>query len=195
MDLQWGSRTGRIELTLDPVKAPLRVKHFLEYVESGFYTGTIFDYVYTDDYDRMTGGISDTQLQRKTGWRSQTPRELLHAEYYKRGSGLHFLLDPMMGEPDDYDRSQFYIDVDKVDESHHIGEVTAGFDFLIAIVDYLIKTLMVPADPNAIDYIWNVNRELTEEEQEHRNSMKRRGKYFSDVPEDIVVIRAMTIAK
>ena len=51
---------GTILLELDPVKAPVSVKNFLDYVKSGFYTGTIFHRIiptfmiqgggYTSDY-------------------------------------------------------------------------------------------------------------------------------------------------
>jgi len=33
---------GQIEIELDPVKAPISTKNFLEYVDSGFYNNTIF---------------------------------------------------------------------------------------------------------------------------------------------------------
>ena len=38
---------GKIEIELDPVKAPISSKNFLDYVDSGFYTNTIFHREYT----------------------------------------------------------------------------------------------------------------------------------------------------
>ncbi len=54
---------GTIVLELNPEKAPITVANFLQYVESGWYDGTIFHRV-RDDF-MIQGGGFDTRLQKK----------------------------------------------------------------------------------------------------------------------------------
>jgi len=54
---------GEIELELDPDKAPVSVKNFLEYVKSEFYNGTIFHRV-IDGFMIQCGGF-DKDMKKK----------------------------------------------------------------------------------------------------------------------------------
>ena len=54
---------GEIQIRLEPERAPITVKNFLEYVESGFYDGTIFHRVVKDFV--IQGGGYTADLQRK----------------------------------------------------------------------------------------------------------------------------------
>ncbi|MCY1396992.1 Peptidyl-prolyl cis-trans isomerase A precursor [compost metagenome] len=54
---------GKIEIELDPVKAPVTTKNFLEYVDSGFYTNTIFHRV-IPGFMAQGGGFT-AQMQQK----------------------------------------------------------------------------------------------------------------------------------
>ncbi|MNP09569.1 Peptidyl-prolyl cis-trans isomerase A precursor [compost metagenome] len=54
---------GPIEVELDPVKAPISSKNFLEYVDSGFYTNTIFHRVIPGFM--VQGGGFTAQMQQK----------------------------------------------------------------------------------------------------------------------------------
>lgn len=54
---------GQIEIELDPVKAPISTKNFLQYVDSGFYTNTIFHRV-IPGFMAQAGGFT-AQLQQK----------------------------------------------------------------------------------------------------------------------------------
>ena len=54
---------GEIELELNPDKAPVSVKNFLEYVKSGFYNGTIFHRVI--DGFMIQGGGFDKDMNKK----------------------------------------------------------------------------------------------------------------------------------
>ena len=55
---------GDIKLELNEEKAPLSVKNFLEYVESGHYEGTVFHRVI--DGFMIQGGGYDTSLEKRT---------------------------------------------------------------------------------------------------------------------------------
>ncbi|HYR05118.1 MAG TPA: peptidylprolyl isomerase [Gallionella sp.] len=56
---------GTITLQLDAEKAPLTVKNFLEYVNSGFYNNTIFHRV-MDNFMIQGGGFEPGMKQKKT---------------------------------------------------------------------------------------------------------------------------------
>jgi peptidyl-prolyl cis-trans isomerase B (cyclophilin B) len=56
---------GDITLELDNEKAPLTVKNFLEYVNSGFYNGTIFHRV-IDNFMIQGGGFEPGMKQKQT---------------------------------------------------------------------------------------------------------------------------------
>ncbi|MGJ0483430.1 MAG: peptidylprolyl isomerase [Methylomicrobium sp.] len=55
---------GAIVIQLDPVKAPISSQNFLNYVNKGFYNGTIFHRVIKGFMAQ--GGGFDTQFQQKT---------------------------------------------------------------------------------------------------------------------------------
>jgi len=54
---------GDIKIELDAEKAPITVANFLEYVQSGFYNGTIFHRVINNFM--IQGGGFDTNMQQK----------------------------------------------------------------------------------------------------------------------------------
>jgi len=56
---------GVITLQLDAEKAPITVKNFLEYVNSGFYNGTIFHRV-IGNFMIQGGGFQPGMIQKKT---------------------------------------------------------------------------------------------------------------------------------
>ncbi len=56
---------GEITLELDAEKAPITVANFLEYVESGFYSNTIFHRV-IDGFMIQGGGFEPTMSQKQT---------------------------------------------------------------------------------------------------------------------------------
>jgi len=55
-----GTSMGNFEVVLNPEKAPITVANFLEYVDAGFYTGTIFHRVI--EYFMIQGGGVDEFL-------------------------------------------------------------------------------------------------------------------------------------
>ena len=56
---------GQIEIELDPVKAPISTKNFLEYVDSGFYNNTIFHRV-IPGFMVQGGGFTEQMNQKQT---------------------------------------------------------------------------------------------------------------------------------
>ena len=56
---------GRIKVELNEKKAPKTVKNFLEYVNAGFYNGTIFHRV-IDNFMIQGGGFDQSMRQKKT---------------------------------------------------------------------------------------------------------------------------------
>jgi len=60
MKVRISTTYGNITVALDPVKAPLTVDNFLDYVRSKHYEGTLFHRV-IDDFMIQTGGL-DTDL-------------------------------------------------------------------------------------------------------------------------------------
>jgi peptidyl-prolyl cis-trans isomerase A (cyclophilin A) len=56
---------GEIEIELDPVKAPISSKNFLEYVDKGFYTNTIFHRV-IPGFMVQGGGFTAQMSQKDT---------------------------------------------------------------------------------------------------------------------------------
>ncbi|NOT15993.1 MAG: peptidyl-prolyl cis-trans isomerase [Methylotenera sp.] len=56
---------GDITLALEAEKAPVTVANFLQYVDSGFYDGTIFHRV-IDGFMIQGGGFDSTMTQKKT---------------------------------------------------------------------------------------------------------------------------------
>ncbi len=55
---------GDVKIELDPKKAPITVKNFLEYVKSGFYAGTIFHRVIPGFMVQGGGFTADMQEKR-----------------------------------------------------------------------------------------------------------------------------------
>ncbi|HAQ89178.1 MAG TPA: peptidylprolyl isomerase A, partial [Pseudomonas sp.] len=56
---------GEIEIELEAEKAPVSVKNFLEYVESGYYDGTVFHRV-IPGFMIQGGGFNEGLSQKKT---------------------------------------------------------------------------------------------------------------------------------
>ncbi|SDH93845.1 peptidyl-prolyl cis-trans isomerase A (cyclophilin A) [Pseudomonas panipatensis] len=56
---------GEVELELDATKAPISVKNFLGYVDSGFYNGTIFHRV-IPGFMVQTGGFTEKMQEKDT---------------------------------------------------------------------------------------------------------------------------------
>ena len=71
-EVKFVTTEGDFIVQLDPRRAPLTVKNFLQYVRSGFYNGTIFHRV-VPGFVVQGGGFTDTYKEKKT--RKPIPNE------------------------------------------------------------------------------------------------------------------------
>lgn len=74
---------GDITIALDAAKAPLTVANFLQYVDDGFYAGTIFHRV-IDGFMIQGGGFTRDMVQKPT--RSPVKNEAANGLKNKRGT-------------------------------------------------------------------------------------------------------------
>ena len=63
--IEFITNQGSCEVTLDPKKAPVSSKNFLEYAQKGFYNGTIFHRV-IPDFMVQGGGFTEKMVQKPT---------------------------------------------------------------------------------------------------------------------------------
>jgi peptidyl-prolyl cis-trans isomerase B (cyclophilin B) len=130
---------GEITLELDAEKAPITVANFLQYVDSGFYDGTIFHRV-IDGFMIQGGGFDSTMNQKESAdeIKNEADNGLANDQYtiaMARTSAPHSA------------SNQFFINAGKNDFLNHsaptnsgwgycvFGKVTAGMD----VVDKIKK--------------------------------------------------------
>ena len=125
---------GDIELTLDPVNAPITVANFLNYVDQGFYDGLIFHRV-IPNFMIQAGGF-DVNLQRK-----ETAAPIANESTNGLSNTRGTIAMARTNDPDSA-TSQFFINVANNGnlDGHPLrpgyavfGEVSAGHDVVFAI--------------------------------------------------------------
>ncbi|MNF60202.1 Peptidyl-prolyl cis-trans isomerase A precursor [compost metagenome] len=142
---------GQIEIELDPVKAPISTKNFLEYVDKGFYNNTIFHRV-IPGFMVQGGGFTQQMQQKDTN--APIKNESKNGLHNVRGT-----LSMARTSVPDSATSQFFINVkdnDFLDPGRDAGyavfaKVVKGMD----VVDIIVNTPTtskngmrdVPADP------------------------------------------------
>ncbi|MEX3776085.1 peptidylprolyl isomerase [Pseudomonas sp. MYb118] len=140
---------GQIEIELDPVKAPISTKNFLEYVDSGFYNNTIFHRV-IPGFMVQGGGFTQQMQQKET--KAPIQNESKNGLHNVRGT----LSMARTSNPNSA-TSQFFINVkdndflDQGDGYAVFGKVVKGMDVVDIIVNSptTVRGGMkdVPADP------------------------------------------------
>jgi peptidyl-prolyl cis-trans isomerase A (cyclophilin A) len=142
---------GQIEIELDPVKAPISTKNFLAYVDSGFYTNTIFHRV-IPGFMVQGGGFTPQMAQKDT--KAPIKNEASNGLHNVRGT----LSMARTSDPDSA-TSQFFINVkdnDFLDPGRDAGyavfaKVVKGMDVVDVIVNSQTTTKQgmqnVPIDP------------------------------------------------
>ena len=94
---------GNFVIELDSARAPLTVANFLEYVRSGFYSGTVFHRVIAN-FIAQTGGFDEKYTEKKA--RPPIPNESGNGLSNRRGTvGLARTADPHSGD------AQFYVNL------------------------------------------------------------------------------------
>lgn len=114
---------GIIDLELDPVRAPETVKNFLEYVESGFYTNTLFHRVI--DGFMIQGGGFEPGMQHKST-RGPIKNEA--------GNGLkneHYSIAMARTSEPHSASSQFFINVKNNDFLNHTASNAQGWGYCV----------------------------------------------------------------
>lgn len=139
---------GKIEVELNAEKAPISVENFLNYVEMGFYDGTIFHRVINNFM--VQGGGYDKFMQKKTT-RPQIKNEAKNGLKNDRGT-----LAMARTSVVDSASSQFFINHKDNDFLNHggrdygyavFGKVTKGMDVVDAIARVRTKAGDVPVNP------------------------------------------------
>ena len=122
---------GQIEIELDPVKAPISTKNFLDYVDSGFYNNTIFHRV-IPGFMVQGGGFTSQMQQKET--KAPIKNESKNGLHNVRGT-----LSMARTSVPDSATSQFFINVkdndflDSGDGYAVFGKVVSGTDIVDAI--------------------------------------------------------------
>lgn len=142
---------GDIEIELDPVKAPISAQNFLAYVDSGFYTNTIFHRV-IPGFMVQGGGFTSNMVKKET--LAPIRNEASNGLRNVRGT----LSMARTSNPDSA-TSQFFINVadnDFLDPGRDAGyavfaKVVSGMDVVDVIVNSQTTTKQgmqnVPIDP------------------------------------------------
>jgi cyclophilin family peptidyl-prolyl cis-trans isomerase len=157
--------TFQVELWAD--KAPTTVKNFLDYVEDGFYNGTIFHRV-IDNFMIQGGGL-DSELKPKE---TKAPIKNEAAAELKNERGTIAMARTNVVNSA---TSQFFINVNNNDFLNHKDKTTMGFGYAVFgkvikgmdVVDRIKKTRTntvgqhqdVPAKPIVIENVHIVNNQ------------------------------------
>ncbi|WP_460134821.1 peptidylprolyl isomerase [Pseudomonas sp. S1_E04] len=152
---------GKIEIELDPVKAPISTKNFLAYVDKGFYTNTIFHRV-IPGFMVQGGGFTQQMSQKPT--EAPIKNEASNGLHNVRGT----LSMARTSNPDSA-TSQFFINVADnafLDPGRDAGyavfaKVVKGMD----VVDIIVKSKTdtkqgmqnVPVDPVLIESVKRID--------------------------------------
>jgi peptidyl-prolyl cis-trans isomerase A (cyclophilin A) len=151
IDLVIETSMGKIEVELNPELAPISVANFMQYVDSGYYNGTIFHRVINNFM--VQGGGFDKFMQKKTTLPT-IKNEAKNGLKNDRGT----LAMARTGVVDSAS-SQFFINHKDNDFLNHggrdygyavFGKVTKGMDVVDAIARVQTKAGDVPVNPVAI---------------------------------------------
>lgn len=155
---------GDFELVLRPDKAPKTVANFLNYVNSGFYDGTIFHRV-IDDFMIQGGGFT-TDYQRKP---TNAPiiNEADNGLKNQRGTiAMARTMDPHSAT------AQFFINVKDNEFLDHTSKTPRGWGY--AVFGQVVKGM------NTVDKIRKVKTGPG-------------GIFPTDVPQEMVIIKHMSV--
>jgi len=158
---------GSIKVELFADKAPLSVKNFLEYANSGYYKDTVFHRV-IPGFMAQGGGLT-AALQPKPGDRAAIKNEAGNGLKNDRGT----LAMARTGAVDSA-TSQFFINVVNNDFLNHRNETQGGFGYAVfgKVIDGMDVVDKMVAAP-----------------QKKQNSV------FQNVPETPIVIKSVKILK
>lgn len=114
---------GNITLELDPEKAPVTVKNFLSYVDSGFYNGTIFHRV-IPGFMVQGGGMTPDMKEKST--QAPIKNEAANGLSNQRGT-----IAMARTQVVDSATAQFFINVKDNDFLNHRNTTASGFGYCV----------------------------------------------------------------
>lgn len=158
---------GKIKLELFEKEAPLSVKNFLDYANSGYYSGTIFHRVIPGFM--IQGGGLTSKLFPKGGEKPSIKNEAANGLKNTRGT----LSMARTGDPDSA-TAQFFINVNDNTFLNHRDKTVPGYGY--AVFGKVVEGMDV------VDKIVNTP-------QEKKNSV------FQNVPKEPVVIKSVKVLK
>lgn len=156
---------GNVKIQLDPQKAPISVKNFLDYVKSGFYNGTIFHRV-IPNFMIQGGGFTAEMHQKPT----KAPIKNEAGNGLKNDRGTIAMARTMIV---DSATAQFFINVKNNDFLNHRDDSMQGYGY--AVFGKVIEGMDVVDKIDAV-----------------RTGFQ---KGMADVPETPVVIKSMKLLK
>lgn len=137
---------GRIVLELDDTRAPATVANFLQYVDDGFFDGTIFHRV-LPTFMIQGGGYSAVNQQKSAGLRPPIRNEAQAGLRNDRGA----IAMARTAEPHSA-TSQFFINVvdnDGLNHPGHDGWGYCAFGRVVSGMDVVDRIKSVPTRPSA----------------------------------------------
>jgi peptidyl-prolyl cis-trans isomerase A (cyclophilin A) len=156
---------GNVKIQLDPQSAPISVKNFLDYVKSGFFSGTIFHRV-IPNFMIQGGGFTAEMHQKPTN----APIKNEAGNGLKNDRGTIAMARTMIV---DSATAQFFINVKNNDFLNHRDESMQGYGY--AVFGKVIEGMDV------VDKIAAVKTGFQ--------------KGMSDVPDTAVVIKSIKLLK
>jgi cyclophilin family peptidyl-prolyl cis-trans isomerase len=158
---------GKIKIELFEKEAPLSVKNFLDYANSGFFNGTIFHRVIPGFM--IQGGGLTSKMMPKGGERAPIKNEAANGLKNTRGT----LSMARTGDPDSA-AAQFFINVNDNTFLNHRDKSVAGYGY--AVFGKVIEGM-------------DVVDKIVTTPQERKNSV------FENVPKEPVVINTVKVLK
>ena len=158
---------GKIRIELFEKEAPLSVKNFLEYANSGFFTDTIFHRIIPGFM--IQGGGLTSKLMPKGGERSSIKNEAANGLKNTKGT----LAMARTGDPDSA-AAQFFINVNDNTFLNHRDKTVAGYGY--AVFGKVVEGM-------------DVVEKIVNTPQERKNSV------FQNVPKEPVVIKSVKVLK
>jgi cyclophilin family peptidyl-prolyl cis-trans isomerase len=147
-----GTSWGRIVIEVDPHKVPITAQNFLQYVDSGFYDGTIFHRVIPGFVIQGGGYTSPTELKR-TGLRHPIRSEARSGLKNTRGSvAMSRARSPTSAT------SQFFINLEDNPNLDYPNRDGAGYCVFGTVVEGMDIVDRIAGVPTKRDEITHVDR-------------------------------------
>jgi cyclophilin family peptidyl-prolyl cis-trans isomerase len=167
---------GEIVIELDPLRSPESVENFLQYVDSGYYAGTVFHRVIPDFM--VQGGGFQKSLKKQKG--SKAP---IKNEAHNKISNLRGTVAMARSSKVDSATSQFFINLSDNTRLDHLGKEPRKYGY--AVFGKVVKGLEI------VDKMTKVETFCPSNQKSGRCNRKL-PPGFRDVPQEAIVINSIT---